>query len=306
MNCAYAPLSGEALLHIEGPDSLTFLQGQTTCDTREVTSEQAQLGVYCSPKGRVVCDFLLGQLAPEHVALRMRRDIVNASAAVFGKYIVFSKADLNAERDDWQVFGLWGKDAAAAVATVFGGSPQGHLQVHARDGLCVTQLDAQGQRFECWLHTEVAASSMQQLQTNAELQVEAAWQALDVAAGIARIESPTVEEFVPQVLNYDLTGHISFTKGCYTGQEVVARLHYLGKSKRRTYLARMSELAAPGTAVFAAANDRSIGEVINCIAVNGQYEGLVSTTGEARELRVGSPGGPSLVMENPPYPLAKE
>jgi len=92
LNCNYALLEQEALLHIVGPDTLKFLQGQTTCDTREVDSEHATPGAFCTPQGRVICDFLICELAPEHFSLRMRREIRDNSATAFGKYIIFSKS----------------------------------------------------------------------------------------------------------------------------------------------------------------------------------------------------------------------
>jgi folate-binding Fe-S cluster repair protein YgfZ len=108
LDCAFSLLAREGLLHISGPDSLTFLQGQTTCDTRDVSPSRAVPGVYCTPKGRTVADFLLVAMAEEHFVLRMRQDIVPNAATVLGKYIVFSKAELDPANDTWQVAACWG------------------------------------------------------------------------------------------------------------------------------------------------------------------------------------------------------
>ena len=92
MTCYYANLDHEALLHVQGPDALSFLQGQVTCDTRSLRADLALPGACCTVQGRVVFDFLLGQLEADHLVLRMRRDILASSAALLAKYIVFSKA----------------------------------------------------------------------------------------------------------------------------------------------------------------------------------------------------------------------
>jgi folate-binding protein YgfZ len=307
LTCQFAALEQESLLHIAGPDSLVFLQGQTTCDTREVNPQHALPGAFCTPQGRVVCDFLLSQLSEEHFALRLRRDIRALSSATFGKYIIFSKAELDAERDDWQLLACWGADAAGTLADIFGAVPAQRYGAHAGEGFVLVQLDDAGQQFECYLdsssHPQWSARIAQSMQAATPDQ----WQALQIAAGIGRIETATVEEFIPQMLNYDLTDHISFNKGCYTGQEVVARLHYRGKPKRRMYLAQLpgSEPIAAGTALFTDGSEQSVGNVVNC-ALNGDVlTALVVATvgGVENGLHLDSPDGPTLIIGDLPYSL---
>ena len=142
---------------------------------------------------------------------------------------------------------------------------------------------------------------------------ETIWQAEQIASGIARIEAGTTGEYVPQSLNYDLTGHISFTKGCYTGQEVVARLHYRGKSKRRLYLADINPDALPaglqiqaGDPLYGEDNSRAIGNVINWVQCdNGERHLLVTTTegGVNAPLRLRDNEGPLLHTSATPYSI---
>jgi len=143
-----------------------------------------------------------------------------------------------------------------------------------------------------------------------QLATEPEWQALQMTNGIVRIEAATKEEFVPQTLNYDLTGHISFKKGCYTGQEVVARLHYLGKPKRRTGLAQLAVNSNPtvGTAVYDALSGKSIGSIVNWCTVGGDTTALVAATkdGLTHELHVGAVDGPLLVGRELPYSIDSE
>jgi len=303
----YAPLEQEALLHIAGTDSLTFLQGQTTCDTRNLDRGRALPGAYCTPQGRVVCDFLLSQLAEDHYALRLRRDIRASSSATFGKYIIFSKATLDADRDDWQVLACWGADAAQALDKVFGTAPAERWAANSGDGFVIIQVDDNGEQFECYIDGNSRPDLTAQLAETMQLSDESQWRAVQIASGFGRIEATTVEEFIPQMLNYDLTGHISFSKGCYTGQEVVARLHYRGKPKRRTYLAEWpgSGPAPAGTPLFSAGTDQSVGNVVNSAVTDGRVVGLVvaTATGVENGLHLGAIDGPILSIRELPYSL---
>jgi tRNA-modifying protein YgfZ len=307
LNCQYSQLEQDALLHIVGPDTLKFLQGQTTCDTRKVTPNHALPGVFCTPQGRVVCDFLLCELGPDHFALRMRRAIRASSSAVFGKYIIFSKAKLDATREDWAPYAVWGPEAASALGKIFDELPTERFGASSGDGFVVVQTDEQGQQFECYLHSSSNATYLARMDEVMPLGTEADWQALQIINGIARIEAATVEEFVPQILNYDRTGHISFNKGCYTGQEVVARLHYRGKPKRRTYVAELPvETSCPaGTAVHDAVSGENVGVIVNCCTAQGKTRALVTATagGVANGLRLTAADGPLLTLGELPYSL---
>lgn len=307
MDCHYTTLGHEALLHVVGPDTLKFLQGQTSCDTRRIDANHALPGVFCTPKGRVVCDFLLCELGPDHFALRLRRDIRAASSAGFGKYIIFSKAELEDSREDWITIAVWGVDARTALATHFGEVTTERFGASAGEDFVLVQTDESGQQFECFLHESSAQQHLDALQAEMTPSTESEWQALQIANGSARIEAATVEEFVPQTLNYDRTGHISFKKGCYTGQEVVARLHYLGKSKRRTYVAELPSGTdcAAGSAVYDAKSGSEAGNIVNCCTVGEKIHALVAaaTSSLPHGLLLGAANGPALTLGKLPYTL---
>ncbi len=304
MNCQTTSLPQESLLHISGADSLTFLQGQVTCDTREVSPQQARPGAYCTPQGRVVCDFLLAQLGAEHFALRLRRDIRERAAGVFGKYIVFSKAALDATREDWQIQACWGPDARAALTAVFGGAPDARYAAVTGADFVLVQLDDAGEQFECYLRDRGAKPLLANLASHATGATGEDWAREQIRAGIGRIESATVEEFVPQMLNYDLTGHISFKKGCYTGQEVVARLHYRGTPKRRLYTGLSPVALVAGEPLYVPGTEQSIGNVVNCAAgAGGSYELLAVATRAALDGPLHTAGEVEVQLSAPPYPL---
>jgi folate-binding protein YgfZ len=300
----HVKLDNEALLHIVGPDSLTFLQGQTTCDTRSVDGAHAIVGAYCTPKGRVVCDFLLCQIAQDHYALRMRRDILDTSAAIFGKYIVFSKAELQTAHQGWQLFGCWGNDVKTALQGALGPfTLDGERYASAcGEGFLVIQTDEEEGQFECYINTECHPQLVQQLAAAMPPGQLNSWRCLHIEQGMARIEAATVEEFIPQMLNYDLTGHISFNKGCYTGQEVVARMHYRGKPKRRLYRACTTQSHPPptaGTQLYRDESQQSVGTLVNsATGSNGLSAALivapVEGTGSSLSLHLADPNGPVL------------
>lgn len=304
MSSQYTILNDEALLPIIGPDSLSFLQGQTTCDTRTVDAAHAIPGAYCTPKGRVVCDFLLCMLAENHYALRLRRDILDSSAAAFGKYIVFSKAEFQTDNQDWKVFACWGDEVRTALQTALGVTPgEERYTSCCGEGFVLIQTDQEGTQFECYINTashpelaERLASAMSPGDVNT-------WRALQIEQGFGRIEAATVEAFIPQMLNYDLTGHVSFDKGCYTGQEVVARMHYRGKPKRRLFRATSTvatDLPA-GTSLYNGESSQSAGTVVNsAMETNGLPIALIVAPVAAEEnvMHLGDQKGPILSYDS--------
>jgi len=305
----YTILDDEALLTIIGPDSLTFLQGQTTCDTRTVDASHAIPGAYCTPKGRVVCDFLLCEVAENHYALRLRRDILQSSAAVFGKYIVFSKAELQPENPDWKIFACWGDEVGTALQAALGVTPAEtapgeQYSSCCGEGFILIQTDGDGTQFECYINTgshPELAECLAQAMSPGDMNN---WLALQIKQGIGRIEAATVEAFIPQMLNYDLTGHVSFDKGCYTGQEVVARMHYRGKSKRRLFRATMTENAElqAGSALYSSESEQSAGTVVNSApGADGLPIALIvaPVAGGENALHLGDPKGPILSYDSP-------
>ncbi len=308
MQCTFTPLEHEGLLHISGPDALKFLQGQTTCDTRDIGPDRATPGAYCTAQGRVICDFLLLQLAQEHYALRLRSEILEQARDTFARYVVFSNARIAAGRGDWLVTGVRGPDARGVLEQVFGSAPGSPMACQSGQDFALVQTDTGGEAFECFLATDSAWADA--LTKASAAGSPACWRFAEISAGIARIEDATLGEFVPQVLNYDLTGHVSFNKGCYTGQEVVARLHYRGKSKRRAFLFQLpagrddDREPAVGATVFNA-NGKAAGQVLNSATCEDQIRLLAAASIEdaAHELYLDASHDNPLEALALPYPL---
>lgn len=267
-----SPLLHYDLLRLDGPDSRKFLQGQTSCDWRQISAEQAARGSYCNLKGRVISSFVGAMPTEDCALLRMSADLCTNTQDLLGKYIVFSKSKIANIRRQHHVIGLWGPAARAQLEQVFGHSPEGELTSWS-DGpdTVVIQADAEGHRFECWLSDARASELWPTLSAGAAIESAGRWEALNIRAGIADVCALTQDMFIPQQLNYQLTGALNFKKGCYTGQEVVARMQYRGKLKRRMYAATLAcdAAVAAGTELFTDDDAASIGNVVSMHYENG-------------------------------------
>lgn len=237
----------EALLHLHGPDAAKFLQGQTTADFLNAAPNSLLRGAFCNPKGRVLADFLAAVISHEDIWLRSRRAVAEHLVAHLERYLMFSKATLTLT--DWAV-SADSIDAENALCL----DPDQGLMVIPR-GAALT---------EYWSAPDHTAPGRL---------TEPAFQAQEIAIEEARIEKSTIGAYLPQDLNYDLNDAVSFKKGCYTGQEIIARLHFRGTPKRRLYSAECSVDAElePGAIITAADTEKTLGSVVNCAATeNGK------------------------------------
>jgi folate-binding protein YgfZ len=268
----FTQIRSRGALSISGVDAHKFLQGQTTCDTNLLSQALSVPGAYCNPQGRLICDFRLLQI-DDDTLLQMPRELCQLTADVLQKYIVFSKAELAIASDKWVSFAVWGESAAVALDWLDGSENQARTTAVAN----WVQIDSAGTRFEATVRSGAIAELETFLGASFEPVPEAAWQLQEIAAGLAHVEAATSAEFLPHMLNYQATGRINFKKGCYPGQEVVARMHYRGKTKRRVYRAGVSTAQAPaaGSAVVSSDNNKVVGTVVNAAAANNRVELLV-------------------------------
>ncbi|MFT4917934.1 MAG: folate-binding protein YgfZ [Zhongshania aliphaticivorans] len=279
-----SPLSQYGFLAIEGPDCSKFLQGQTTCDWRAISTEQASLGSYCNIKGRMVISFIAGMASPEAALLRLHADTAESGRDTLGKYIVFSKAKIRNASDERVAIGISGKSARQDLQAIFNELPSKAMAQISCDKGIIVQLDEAGERFEYWGLCEHAISIWQQLSPTADICSADYWEALNIAAGIGEVCASSQDMFIPQMLNYQVIGGVSFSKGCYTGQEVVARMQYRGKLKRRLYKATLPASGLnypPGTELFGGEAQQSIGNLVSMVSGDQKCELLAVLTEDA-------------------------
>lgn len=276
-----ATLTNKQLLLVKGPDAGKFLQGQVTCDVKELNEPVTRLGAQCNPKGRILLSFRALQMNSETIALRLPASMMESAQKTLGKYIVFSKAKLQDGSNDFALFGLFGDSAAAAASTFFQQLPTTYEGWIEKDGSYLIQLAAN--RFECWVATATVGSFLDAIEKQTQKVSADEWQLLDIAAGIGEVYPESYELFTPQELNYQLVNGINFRKGCYTGQEIVARLHYRGKLKRHMYRFeyKNDQIPPPGTTIINSVSGQNAGTVVMA-ALNqqGKIELLASLLDE--------------------------
>ena len=298
------PLSDWGLIRAGGADTAQFLHGQLTQDFAHLDPSQARLAGYCSAKGRLLASFVGWRRAGDEILLACSADLLPATLKRLSMFVLRAKCKLTDAGTDTRLFGLCGEATtrwlgAAAPAAVWGRTNVGEAQViRLPDGM------AAGRPVARYLWAAPAS------QPAPKLPVLAAdtWRWLEVTSGVVRIVAATVEQFVPQMVNLELIGGVNFEKGCYPGQEVVARSQYRGTLKRRSFLFETDAAAAPGQEVFASDDPaQPAGLVANAAPrPGGGSAALVEVklaALDAAGLHLGAADGPLLRRVDLPYPL---
>ncbi|MFJ2683845.1 YgfZ/GcvT domain-containing protein [Pseudomonas sp. NPDC087342] len=302
----FCTLSHEGVLAVRGADAGKFLQGQLTCNLNYLSDTQASLGARCTQKGRMQSSFRI-LLQGDGVLLAMASELLEPQLADLKKYAVFSKSKLTDESAAWVRFGLEHGDAALRSLGLE--LPADTDSVARNDDLIAIRVSPE--RAELWVaadQADVIKAKLSAALAEGELNQ---WLLGQIRAGIGQVMPSTRELFIPQMLNLQAVGGVSFKKGCYTGQEIVARMQYLGKLKRRLYRLKLdgSELPEPGTQLFAPSHNSSIGEVV--IAARGEQNiellaVLQAEAAETGDIHLAALEGPALHLLDLPYALDRD
>ncbi|MDO9597132.1 MAG: folate-binding protein [Azoarcus sp.] len=302
------PLLHLGILQSVGPDSAPYLHNLFSNDVNKLAPEAVQWSSFNSPKGRMLASFLLWREAEGH-SLVLAADIVPMMHKKLSMYILRSKvklADASAER---ALIGVAGEDAAACLQRAGLPLPAADMQQVDGDGALVIRLGAQ--QFIVVVPVSAAAELFAGLSAAGAVKAGTdTWQLAMIRAGLPLITAATQEEFVAQMLNYELIGGVSFHKGCYPGQEIVARTQYLGKLKKRMYRVALPAGTAPvaGNDLYSPAfGEQSAGKLVNVApAAGGGFEALAvmqSSCAESGEVHFGAVDGPLLGFLDLPYAL---
>jgi tRNA-modifying protein YgfZ len=298
-------LAALTVLTVTGADTPAFLQGQLTNDVTQLADGASHFSAWCSPKGRVLVIFRVRRISAERFELLLPASLAEPTAKRLRMFVLRSKVEI-AEAGDASIrLGVGGPAAAACIAASIGVTPALHHSM-AIDGGSLIALP--GNRFLIIAAPDKATMIWDMLE-RARPAGLACWQWLGVRAAVPEIGPPTQERFVPQMLNLDALDALSFAKGCYTGQEIVARTQHLGRLKERLALAHVDAAPpAPGTRLFASAfGDQPCGTVINAAAAPGGGADVLAVaqvaalSGEA--LRVDSADGLPVTLLPLPYAL---
>ncbi|PQV50797.1 folate-binding protein YgfZ [Paraburkholderia sp. BL21I4N1] len=237
---AYMPLTQFGVIDTIGDDAASFLHGQLTNDTQHLDAANARLAGYCSAKGRLLASFLTWR-SGEAIRLLVSKDVQAAVQKRLSMFVLRAKAKLVDASSDVAVIGLAG-DVRHALSGVFDALPDGvHVKVDGPLGSLIRVPDALDRLRYLWIGPKAQIEAhLPALEDKLKRVSPAVWDWLDIRAGEPRITQPVVEQFVPQMVNFDVLGAVNFRKGCYPGQEVVARSQYRGTIKRRTSLANVA------------------------------------------------------------------
>src|SRR5690625_277704 len=268
-----APLPGIAVIEATGADVKAFLQGQVSNDISTLAESGSQLAAYCNPKGRMLALFRIMR-REDHYFLLLPAELLESTLKRLRMFVMRSKVTFTDVSDRWAVLGCSGSKSLAALAE------QGFTLTEADAGSW--QADAGAWRLPDEQPRALLVATTERMQqiwsAFSELQAvgEMAWRLLDIRAGLPEIRSGAVESIIPQMANLDLINGISFTKGCYPGQEIIARMHYLGNLKRRMYRLVISttDTPAPGSDVHTAEGARAGEIVMAAPSLDGTSEAL--------------------------------
>ena len=299
----FCRLSHEGLLAVRGPDASKFLQGQLTCNLNYLSADTASLGARCTPKGRMLSSFRIVQQGDGYL-LAMASELLDSQLTDLQKYAAFSKSKLSDESAQWLRIGLQGGDAVLASLGLNLPATADSV-VHVGDMLAVRLSDG---RSELWAPAAQAEAVLAALTAQLREAPLNDWLLAQVRAGIGQVFGANREQLIPQMINLQALGGVSFKKGCYTGQEIVARMQYLGKLKRRLYRLSLAGDAVPdvATPLFSPVHGSSVGDVVLAARSSAGIELLAVVQEDALldgNLHLGSLEGPALQRLDLPYTL---
>lgn len=258
-------LSYLGLLKIEGADATSFLQGQFTNDVRQVNAQRGQFSAWCTPKGRVFTNFRLIKRENAYYLL-LPQESIAATLKRLKMYVLRAKVAIMDASDEWVRLGITGQASAQVLSRFLNQPlPTASNATGNSDSTTVLCVQSSPPRYLLVLGLEKAQTLWHTMAPSAQPVAAAVWQLFDILAGLPQITPPTAELFIPQMLNLQALDYINFKKGCYTGQEIVARVQYLTAPKQRLYLVKGDFTLCPqsGEALYTAEDSASVGQVIN-------------------------------------------
>ncbi|WP_114417877.1 YgfZ/GcvT domain-containing protein [Marinospirillum perlucidum] len=273
-----APLDDLAVLELKGGQPDKLLQGQITADLRLLTPDQALPGLLCSLKGRVISSFEILYFAEDHLALVLPADNLDAVTQHLKKYEPFFRTHIEETTQNYELLGLSGKETPALLASLMGAWPKTDYHQFISEAGAVLHLPGPLARGLVLLNRQAAdyqgiADKLKQLTQPAPPEC---WKLLDIQVGRAQVDASLADQYLPQMLNFQALGAVSFKKGCYIGQEIVARAQFRGQVKKRLYRAHLVTSEQPEEAKVYDAEGKAQGEIIQTAPDRrGELEALV-------------------------------
>lgn len=301
--CDLSPL---AVLRVAGVDAEAFLQGQLTNDVAALSPDRTQYSAWCSAKGRMLANFLVLRTREDVFDLFLPHSLIGSIAKRLGMFVLRAKVSVRDASAESVRIGVAGPGAAEALRMLAAPAPPTHSGIQVAGGMLIALPSG---RFIVRADPGEAVALWEKLGRAARPAGFPAWQWSTIRAGVPVVTSATSDRFVPQMLNWDALDGISFQKGCYAGQEIVARTQYLGRLKERTFLAHADAPPPPaGVRLFGAAfGEQACGTIVNAVtAPEGGADFLAAlqiSAAESGDVRLGAPDGASVEILPLPYAL---
>ncbi len=301
-------LESLALIQFSGEDAQSFLHSQLTCDVNALATNQSAYGSYCTPKGRVLATFLLWRTA-EAYFMQLPSSLREPIQKRLSMYVLRAKVKVVDAGPHWAIAGLAGEGAESPLEQMLGAVPKDEHKLVSTSEATVIRLPED--RYDILVPRANAPATLEKLKVGTEAMEPVHWEWLDIRAGVPTITPATQEQFVPQMLNMDLIGGLSFSKGCYPGQEIVARMHFLGRLKQRMYLANVSadSQPQPGDKLYSAdLGSQASGTIVNAArSPEGGYDALAViqiASAQSNAVHWKSLDGPALTLLPLPYEVS--
>lgn len=306
-------LSHQGLISVDGEEASDFLQGQLTNDIRNVSEQHSQLSAYCTHKGRMLANFRIFKRG-ESFYLRLPLSQLETTLKRISMFVLMSKVIIKDSSLSLIKMGLSGPNAEQVLGDLLPAIPTEVDDTSQSNGLTIIKIAGPHPRYEIVGELDAVKIIWQQLDVHAAPVGAGCWESLDIQAGIPTIYPATSEAFVPQMTNMQVINGVSFKKGCYTGQEVVARMQYLGKLKRRMFRIHIDtdEPVQPADKLFAANSDtaQGTGQIVSAQPdPDGGYMALavinIADT-ESGQLRLHNESGPAVTLQDLPYQIEEK
>jgi len=306
LGASWCELRELGVLAVQGADAAEFLHGQLSSDIKALRPGHAQYSSYNSPKGRMLATLVVLRTADDAFRILLAADLAESVRKRLAMFVLRSKVSVaNAGGEVFRA-GVGGPGAAAAVTGALGSAPPAFSAVE-RDG--VVALALPDGRFVVLAPLDRAPTLRSALAAHAGTADESSWQWLAIHAGVPTVTAATTDQFVAQTANWDLLGGVNFQKGCYPGQEIVARTQYLGRLKERLYAFHVDGPPPPaGTRLYAEPfGDQPCGTVVNAAQSPGGGSDLLAVVQIAAvdggSVRLRERGGPALEPQPLPYAI---
>lgn len=308
---AIYPLTSFCLISAKGVDATKLLQGQVSCDVENLPELSTSIGSHSTPKGRMISSFRLFKINSETYYLLIKSNLAEKALAALKKYALFSKTTLLLEENIIAV-GSHGNDAAQLITASVGKLPIEENNLSTLDETTLVNLDENNQAYLVITTLESAANLLSSAQRSCFLTSDKQYTLLNHQKALGFVEEETSELWVAQMLNYQSVGGISFTKGCYTGQEIIARMKYLGKLKRHMYHAIVTSETPlnPGIELHLTKSTQSAGHIVSAIQTDSnQWDVLWILTDDGQAANELFMDKAAVKVKQPielPYPLDSE